>query len=230
MRSRSGFWGRSRNLLEGAPVGLGTRKQRAVLALLALQPNATVPTDRLIDDLWGDQPPASARAVLQTYVAGLRKGLDGTGLEVETRGPGYALAIDPLAVDTERFQRLVTAARKQAAAGERAVAAAALREALGLWRGRALEDFGSEPGLEDWGERLEARASPSPTPRSASGHTGCRVPRRLASSSRSPRQTAPVPRAAAGAADARARLPTAGRARPSRRTAPRERRSPTTSV
>ena len=156
MRSRSGFWGRSRYLLEGAPVGLGTRKQRAVLALLALQPNATVPTDRLIDDLWGDQPPASARAVLQTYVAGLRKGLDGTGLEVETRGPGYALAIDPLAVDTERFQRLVTAARKQAAAGERAVAAAALREALGLWRGRALEDFGSEPGLEDAAERLEA--------------------------------------------------------------------------
>ena len=103
----------------GSAVGLGTRKQRAVLALLALEPSSAIPTDRLIDALWGEDPPASSRAVLQTYVAGLRKGLDGTGIEVATRGPGYALEVGAASVDVERFRVLVGTAREQAARGER---------------------------------------------------------------------------------------------------------------
>jgi DNA-binding SARP family transcriptional activator len=140
----------------GSTVQLGTRKQRAVLALLALEPNSAIPTDRLIDALWGEDPPASARAV-QTYVAGLRKGLDGTGIEVSTRGPGYSLEVEAAAVDAERFRVLVRDARKHASLGAREVAADMLRDALALWRGRPLEEFHPEPGLVDAAERLEAQ-------------------------------------------------------------------------
>jgi YVTN family beta-propeller protein len=139
----------------GWSVALGTRKQRAVLALLALEPNSAVSTARLIDALWGDEPPASARAVLQTYVAGLRRSLDGTGIALETRGSGYALEIDAATVDSERFRALVAEARQHADRGEREAAADKLRTALALWRGRPLEEFGSEPGLADAAERLE---------------------------------------------------------------------------
>ena len=141
----------------GSTVQLGTRKQRAVLALLALEPNSAIPTDRLIDALWGEEPPASARAVLQTYVAGLRKSLDGTGIEVSTRGPGYSLEVEAAAVDAERFRVLVRDARKHASLGAREVAADMLRDALALWRGRPLEEFHPEPGLVDAAERLEAQ-------------------------------------------------------------------------
>ena len=139
----------------GWSVALGTRKQRAVLALLALEPNSAVSTTRLIDALWGDVPPASARAVLQTYVAGLRRSLAGTGIALETRASGYALEVDVARVDSERFRALVAEARGQAARGERKAAADKLRTALALWRWRPFEEFGSEPGLADAAERLE---------------------------------------------------------------------------
>ena len=141
----------------GSAIGLGTRKQRAVLALLALEPNSPIPTERLIDALWGEDPPASARAVLQTYVAGLRKGLDGTGIEVATRGPGYALEVDAASVDAERFRALVGEARERSARGDRDAAAGTLREALALWRGRPFEEFHPEPGLAEAAERLDAQ-------------------------------------------------------------------------
>ena len=141
----------------GSAIGLGTRKQRAVLALLALEPNSAIPTERLIDALWGEDPPASARAVLQTYVAGLRKGLDRTGIEVATRGTGYALEVDSAFVDAERFRALVGEARELAGRGDRATAVETLREALALWRGRPLEEFHPEPGLAVAAERLEAQ-------------------------------------------------------------------------
>jgi DNA-binding SARP family transcriptional activator/DNA-binding beta-propeller fold protein YncE len=141
----------------GSRIALGTRKQRAVLALLALEPRSPVSASRLIDALWGDDPPASARAVLQTYVAGLRKGLEGTGVELQTQGSGYSLEVELAAVDSERFRSLAAEARSQATRGEREVAAETLRAALALWRGRPLEEFGSEPGLVEAAERLEAQ-------------------------------------------------------------------------
>src|SRR5262245_52744260 len=89
---------------EGA-VPLGGPKQRALLAVLVLHPNEVVSSDRLIDELWGDQPPKTATAYLQNCVSRLRKAL-GSDV-VETRAPGYALRVDEEAIDSRRFERLL---------------------------------------------------------------------------------------------------------------------------
>jgi hypothetical protein len=80
--------GRVEAYRHGFEVDLGHRKQRAVLALLLLNANRVVPTDRLIDDLWGESPPSTARSALQVYVAGLRKALANDGAALLTRAPG----------------------------------------------------------------------------------------------------------------------------------------------
>ena len=116
---------------DGAPVPLGGRRPRAVLAQLLLPPNAVVSTDRLIDGVWGESPPATAASALHVHVHALRQAL---GAErIETRPPGYLLRVGPDEVDVERFQALV-------ARGD----AAALAEALSLWRGPALADLADE--------------------------------------------------------------------------------------
>src|ERR1700754_3411008 len=103
-------------------VGLGGAKQRAVLAMLALQTGTTVSADRLIDGLWGDRPPASALKLVQLYVSHLRKAFGGEDV-ITTHGRGYELRLDRHDVDAGRFERLL--------------AQGAAREALGLWRGGA---------------------------------------------------------------------------------------------
>ncbi len=79
---------------DGVELDVGPRKQRAVLALLLLSANHVVSTERLIDDLWGDPPPSTARATLQVYVAGLRKALGSGGASLLTRAPGYVLEVE----------------------------------------------------------------------------------------------------------------------------------------
>jgi DNA-binding SARP family transcriptional activator len=91
------------------PIALAAPKQRALLGLLLLHPNEVVSSDRLIDELWGERPPATAAKVLQTYVSQLRRSL-GAGL-IATRAPGYVLGIDEEALDASRFRRLATEAR-----------------------------------------------------------------------------------------------------------------------
>ena len=71
---------------EGRPIAVGRGKQRALLAVLALNAGRVVPAERLIDELWGDEPPATASTALQVYVSRLRKSL-GEGAIV-TREPG----------------------------------------------------------------------------------------------------------------------------------------------
>src|SRR5260370_2790491 len=99
--------------VRGEPVDLGGRRQRAVLAVLALNRGDIVPTDRLVDCVWGDRPPANAAGALQAYVSHLRRRLEpgGTararGNVIVSRPPGYALTLDPDAVDAWRFDRLV---------------------------------------------------------------------------------------------------------------------------
>src|SRR5262249_61878873 len=73
-------------------VGLGGAKQRAVLAMLALQAGSTVSAERLIDGLWGDEPPASALKLVQLYVSHLRKALGEEEL-IATHGRGYELCL-----------------------------------------------------------------------------------------------------------------------------------------
>ena len=139
---------------DGVALDLGPRKQRAVLALLLLNANRVVPTERLIDGLWGETPPETARSALQVYVAGLRKALGSDGPTLRTHAPGYVLEVEPGALDLDRF----TALRVEAEAtrdDERR--ASLLREALELWRGASLADVSAEPFVATAVARLDAQ-------------------------------------------------------------------------
>ena len=143
--------------LAGRPLELGGPKPRRLLARLLIDAGHVVSVDRLIDAVWGDEPPAGAHATLRTHVANLRRGLsspDGRELVV-TRAPGYCLDIDPSAVDAGRFERLVEDGRATLAAGEPDRAAQTLRAALELWRGDVLDDLGSPPFCQAESARLE---------------------------------------------------------------------------
>jgi DNA-binding SARP family transcriptional activator len=120
------------------PLQLGGPKQRAVLALLLFDAGRAVSTDRLIDALWGEQPPRTAATSLQNFVSQLRKQL-GPDVLV-TKPPGYLLRIDPLQIDVNRVNALAAEAR-DAPPDDRA---AKLREAIEMWRGAPLEEFGFE--------------------------------------------------------------------------------------
>jgi WD40 repeat protein/DNA-binding SARP family transcriptional activator len=134
-------------------VTLGGPKQRAVLSLLALNANATVSVDRLIEGLWGEEQPASAAKNVQLYVSQLRKLLAGQrGVEIVTRGRGYELRLNPEAVDALRFERLIGDAsdgHRNGPAGE------AANRALSLWRGAPLADLLDAPFAAAEGRRLE---------------------------------------------------------------------------
>ena len=140
-------------------IEVGGAKVRALLALLLLHPGHVVSTDRLLEGLWGDSPPATAANTLQTHVSHLRKALSqraagDNGQLVVTRAPGYLLAVDRAQTDVGRFEQLVEEGRRALAGGpERA--AAILTEALSLWRGPALVDFTFEPFASSAIGRLE---------------------------------------------------------------------------
>jgi DNA-binding SARP family transcriptional activator/tetratricopeptide (TPR) repeat protein len=134
---------------DGRVVPLERRRMRALLAFLLLHANELVSADRLIDEVWGPEPPKTAGASLQNYVSRLRKAI-GAGAVV-SQPPGYVLRIDPERFDLARFERL-TAEARGAEARERAEK---LRAALALWRGPALDDLAFEPFARDEVGRLE---------------------------------------------------------------------------
>jgi DNA-binding SARP family transcriptional activator len=127
--------------LEDGPIDLGPRSQRAVLAMLALEPGRTVSADRLVEGLWGERPPPSARKLVQQYVSRLRRAFDGDAVRIVTRARGYALDVAGTEVDAVRAERLLEQARP--------------REALALWRGGPLEDLADEPFAAPEIRRLE---------------------------------------------------------------------------
>jgi DNA-binding SARP family transcriptional activator len=138
---------------DGRFVELGPTKQKALLALLLLNPGRTVAVGRIVDELWGDDPPASARKAIQVYVSRLRKLLpDGI---LQTRAPGYRLEVDHETVDLYGFERLRADAQVAREQGRSADAAQQLRDALALWRGSALTEFEGEPFARLEGARLE---------------------------------------------------------------------------
>ena len=127
---------------DGAPLPLGGPKLRTLLAILLLEANKVVSADRLVDSLWGESPPETARNTLQVYVSQLRKLLSpGT---LETAPPGYRLLVEPEAVDLLRFERLAVRGRTALAAGDAASGAEELADALALWRGPPLADLAWE--------------------------------------------------------------------------------------
>jgi DNA-binding SARP family transcriptional activator len=130
-------------------VSLGGQRQRAVLAILALNAGRVVSTDGLIDQLWGEEPPRTAATSLQNFISQLRKTIGAK--VVVTKPPGYLLDVTPEQVDLQRFERLVAEARSL----EPEVRSEKLREALELWRGPPLSDFTFEKFAETEIARLE---------------------------------------------------------------------------
>src|SRR3954466_8964837 len=128
---------------DDGPLALGGAKQRALLALLLLQEGNTISTDRLADELWGANPPATATKTVQVYVSHLRRAM-GNG-HLETQGHGYRLRTTGDELDLAHFRRLVTEARTLVADGHTRRAADVLRTGLALWRGPALAGFTFEP-------------------------------------------------------------------------------------
>jgi predicted ATPase/DNA-binding SARP family transcriptional activator len=137
------------------PIPLGAPKQRALLGLLLLNANTVVSRDRLVDAVWGADPPPSAVSSLQVYVHGLRRALGAD--RIERHGTGYRVPLDPAELDLSRFERLVERAAGALASGRAPDAAEDLRRALTLWIGAPLADLAGEPVHESEAAQLEER-------------------------------------------------------------------------
>ncbi|MHA6761683.1 BTAD domain-containing putative transcriptional regulator [Streptacidiphilus sp. PAMC 29251] len=144
----------------GRPVALGGPGRRAALALLALDAGRVVSVQRMIDGLYGEQPPAGVGNALQAQLSRLRSvlrkaaGPDGGEL-IENHPAGYRLAVDPDQVDLHRFVRLAGQGREALTCGDAAKAAELLRQALALWQGPALAGLGDAPFAGPQAVRLE---------------------------------------------------------------------------
>lgn len=140
----------------GAPVDLGGRQPRLVLAALLTGGGRAIPVDTLVDAVWGEDPPASALGTLQSYVSRLRR-RTGDGLELRLDDAGYRLLVDPDCVDTQRFVRLADEGRAALEAGRPADARRLLTEADALWRGPALAEIADLDIGRGAATRLEER-------------------------------------------------------------------------
>src|SRR5262249_51612033 len=138
---------------DDGPLALGAPKQRSLLAVLLLNRGESVSTERLVDAIWGERPPASANKIVQGYVSNLRRALGDARLE--THGRGYLRRADWGETDAGGFGALLGEGRRAHAGGDPGRAGARLREALGLWRGAALADFAYEPFAQAEIARLE---------------------------------------------------------------------------
>jgi DNA-binding SARP family transcriptional activator len=134
---------------ETGHVALGGPKQRGLLAILVLEAGRVVPTDRLIDLLWGEEAPRTATASLQNGVGRLRRALGADVLQ--TRPPGYVLRVEPDQIDARRFEQALVDARRLPAEERRD----RLDAALALWRGPALAEFAFDDFAQAETRRLE---------------------------------------------------------------------------
>ena len=129
----------------GESIDLGPLKQRSLLALLLINANEVMSTDRIIEALWGDDA-SGKESALWVHVSRLRSALEpdrevrGESSVLRTRDPGYVLTVDDDALDVSRFEKLTSAGRALVLTDPEA-GAASLAEALALWRGPALDDF-----------------------------------------------------------------------------------------
>lgn len=125
---------------DGRTLDLGRPRERAVLALLLLQPGAVVSTERIVDELWGEAPPPTARHAVQVHVSRLRKVLGPDVLL--TRPPGYVLDLGDHDLDAVAFESLAVEGRAAVRSNDPRRAADLLRQALARWRGSVLQDLG----------------------------------------------------------------------------------------
>ena len=144
----------------GGPVDLGSFKQKSLLALMLVHANQIVSTDRIIDELWGEEGTGKQNA-LWVHVSNLRSAIEpdraarSEGTILLTRAPGYLLRVEPGDLDAGQFEHLVSEGRGLLSSDPPA-AALVFAEALALWRGRVLEDFTYENFAQEEINRLEA--------------------------------------------------------------------------
>ncbi|BCL16070.1 AfsR/SARP family transcriptional regulator [Micromonospora sagamiensis] len=143
---------------DGQPVPAGPPRQRAVLAALLLHVNRITPVDDIVDLLWGDEPPRTARKNVQLHVWRLRQLV---GDRLASDPPGYRITVDPDDLDVSRFDILLESARAAVRAGPTGRAATLYRSALDLWRGAPLADvagLGGFGGSVAWLDRRRLSA------------------------------------------------------------------------
>jgi DNA-binding SARP family transcriptional activator len=129
---------------EGRPVPVPGAKQRALLAMLLLHAGEVVSADRMLDAVWGEDPPDAGSTALRVRLSQLRKTLAGAGSSLVTRPPGYVMQLRDDELDLRRCERLVAAGDRALQEGRAAEAVDALRDALALWRGPPLADLAYE--------------------------------------------------------------------------------------
>ena len=130
-------------LADGSPVSLGGRQRRLVLAILLSNAHQSVTTDKVIDGVWGDSPPDSARKTIQAHVAHLRKALNGKSEYLSSTVDGYVITPDAGSVDSDNFEAAVAAAQ-ESRFGEPARTAALLDDALAMFRGEPYAGLGED--------------------------------------------------------------------------------------
>jgi predicted ATPase/DNA-binding SARP family transcriptional activator len=148
-------------VLDGRRLPPGGRKQRSLLAVLALQANRVVSTDTLMSAVWGSSDVERSSNTLHVHIHNLRRLLAAQGHAGDAKSvllsqePGYVLQLDPDSVDALRFERLVASARRNRHAGDMTAAAELYRQAEECWRGTALADLIGEPFAATEATRLE---------------------------------------------------------------------------
>ena len=132
-------------------------KQKALLAILLLNANQVVSSDRLVEELWPNEPPEGALNALQARVSQLRKSLQAPAAAqpIVTRTPGYLVQVKPAELDLLRFERLAARARSALGKDDPETAADRFRQALALWRGPPLADLAYESFAQAAIVRLE---------------------------------------------------------------------------
>jgi DNA-binding SARP family transcriptional activator len=147
--------------VDGETVDLGPKKQRSLFALLLIHHNRVVSSDRILDQLWGEEAEGKENA-LWVYVSRLRSALDDVTQEpiLVTRDHGYSLVIDPELLDAYEFERLAQQGSNLVQADPKA-AASDLAGALALWKGHALEEFTYDEFARSEIARLEGYALPA---------------------------------------------------------------------
>jgi len=139
---------------DGRAVAIGGRRQRSLLALLAIDVGRPIPAGRLIDEIWAGDPPEGAATTLKVYASRLRSTL-GRSADLESVQSGYRLQVPPDSIDALRFERLLHAARQQLVANRARRAAELAGEAIGLWRGPAFGGLSDAGILRVQAERVE---------------------------------------------------------------------------
>ncbi|HEY5629561.1 MAG TPA: BTAD domain-containing putative transcriptional regulator, partial [Candidatus Limnocylindrales bacterium] len=135
---------------------LGGPKQRALLAYLLLHAGEVVTTERLVDAVWGEEPPPTAAAVVYGYIRKLRAALEATSASLTTRSSGYVLEIPGSSLDVACFERLSGLGRQALRSGDVADARRTLGAALALWRGDALDGLDGDGFIHAERTRLES--------------------------------------------------------------------------